>query len=884
VKEGVIRTFNRGEVDQRALARTEVKRVEESAALMQNFIPSRLGNMQYRPGFGYLFPLTGANAHYLVPFVSSVTDTALIDIYYAHIYLIVNDVLMSATSTVDTITNGTFAAGITGWTDASGGTATTSWHSKNHTLVLTGDGSSSAVSYQTVTITDTGQAHTLYFTVAKTPVTVKLGTTGASSYDLFKGVLKPGKHFLTITPSANLTITFENSKKYSAEIDDVSFKSGTIDLHATNLYPTSSIRYVQSIDVMFIADTDSKPYCIEHRGDKSWSLVDFRYEDGPFETVNNTTTSMTPSGLSGDISLTSSSDFFTTSHLGALFKLVSSGQKVTASVSVDTGAGTNSIEVTGVSSSRAFTIIANGFVSGTVTLQRSVDGTSWDDVQSYTMYQNRSYNDGFDNSIFYYRLYVKPGDNAATDTLILSLEIASGSITGICRVTKYATTKIVFAQVLQEFGATDATLDWYEGSWSAEQGYPNAVELAEGRLLFSRGDKTWASVSDAYYSFDSSIVGDSASFMRTAQTGPGNAVKWIKDGDEVIIGSIGSEIALRTTTSGGILTASTAKMKTGSTQGSADVDPVNVDGQIYFVQRSGIKLYSVKSNIIEGRLVALDNTILNQTICSAGIKRIAVSRQPETRIWVVLNDGTAAVYTVDDSEDVAGWARITTTNTIEDVVVLPGTDEDNVYFVIAKGTTRYLHKMAQFQNCVGGTTSETKDSYLSLTSPGTTFSVAAIVANGETVGVWADGQDRGTYTVASGQITVATAWTNVIVGQVYTADYTSSKLSGYDTKTVLSRLKRIFDVGLVLMNYWPGSLLVGPETSLLKPLPAIEGGTTVDTTATISDYSNYPFEFDGEDESDPRIYLRATGPVTVLAITFGVDDGKKDTPAVSAKS
>jgi hypothetical protein len=307
-----------------------------------------------------------------------------------------------------------------------------------------------------------------------------------------------------------------------------------------------------------------------------------------------------------------------------------------------------------------------------------VDGTSWDDVQSYTMYQNKSYNDGFDNSIFYYRLYVKPGDNAATDTLILSLEIASGSITGICRVTKYATTKIVFAQVLQEFGATDATLDWYEGSWSAEQGYPNAVELAEGRLLFSRGDKTWASVSDAYYSFDSSIVGDSASFMRTAQTGPGNAVKWIKDGDEVIIGSIGSEIALRTTTSGGILTASTAKMKTGSTQGSADVDPVNVDGQIYFVQRSGIKLYSVKSNIIEGRLVALDNTILNQTICSAGIKRIAVSRQPETRIWVVLNDGTAAVYTVDDSEDVAGWARITTTNTIEDVVVLPGTDEDNV--------------------------------------------------------------------------------------------------------------------------------------------------------------------------------------------------------------
>jgi hypothetical protein len=246
-------------------------------------------------------------------------------------------------------------------------------------------------------------------------------------------------------------------------------------------------------------------------------------------------------------------------------------------------------------------------------------------------------------------------------------------------------------------------------------------------------------------------------------------------------------------------------------------------------------------------------------------------------VFAVLNDGSVVVYTVDAAEEVAGFSRLTTNGNIKDIVILPETGEDRVYFGVERGSSYYLEKMAKFSDSEGGNVSETFDSFIRYTSPGLTITGLDIHI-GETVGVWADGQDRGTYTVTpGGTIFVSDSWTDVIVGLPYVADYVSNKLSGYEPTTVMTERKRIVDTGLILMNYFPGSLQVGPNESLLKPLPGIEDGKPVDTTATITDYSEVPFEFDGETESDPRIYLRATGPCTILALTYGIEE--PNTPA-----
>lgn len=872
---GVVNHFNRGEIDQRALAREDVKRINQSASSMVNFIPSRLGNMIYRPGDEYIADLNSSYDHRLIPFIAATDDVALLDFYNDKVEFIVNDTRIATTAVTSAIVNGEFTADISGWTDASTGVGEITPNTNfSGSLSFHSDGSATAIGYQTISPTEVEVEHFLRISIHWGPITVKIGTSGVSSFDIFNGELKPGEHVLTFTPSSNITITFESSKKYSCLVSSVAFDGASPSLSIDTPMSDStldSLRFSQSVDVIFCAFNGGRPFQIEHRGDKSWSVVDLRPDDGPFNVINTSNITLSATSITGNVVLTSSRDFFNSNHINQLFKMISSGQNVLSTVSVDTGAGTNSIRVTGVSSARVLAVVVTGIATtATVTLQRSADDATWDDVETYTVNTNKSFDDGFDNSIFYYRLYVKSGDNGTPDDIVLSLNYASGSITGIVRVHGSSSATSAFGVILTDLGSTDETLDWYEGSWSDNNVFPSSVEISEGRLWLGSNERIWGSVSDSYYSFDRGIEGNSASILRTIGFGPVDPIKWIKSAGQLILGTSGDELVLRSSSFGEILSQNNANVRSGSTQGSANVEPIKIDNTIYFVQRSGIKLYSIDNSTVRDAFTTIDANMVNQAVCAAGVHRMAVTRQPETRIYVALDDGNMAVYTVDMSEEVAGWSRLTMSGDIKDVVVLPGADEDRVYLVVKRGSNTYLEKMAKFKDAEGGNASETFDSFLRFTSPGTTITGLSHL-EGYTVGVWADGQDRGTYTVASGQITVASAWTNVIVGIPYVADYVSNKISGYEKRTVLTERKRIVDTGIVLINYWPGSLKVGPNLSLLKSLPGIEDGKVVDVTATITDYSELPFEFDGETEVDPRIYMRATGPVTVLALTYGID-------------
>ena len=163
---------------------------------------------------------------------------------------------------------------------------------------------------------------------------------------------------------------------------------------------------------------------------------------------------------------------------------------------------------------------------------------------------------------------------------------------------------------------------------------------------------------------------------------------------------------------------------------------------------------------------------------------------------------------------------------------------------------------------------------MSYTSPGTTLTGLSHL-NGETVYVWADGQERGNYTVASGQITVASSWTNVTVGLRHTATYQSNKLnesmpsSGY---VAADQNKRVVSLGMVARNLWVPTFMYGSDANNLYPLPEIEDGKPVDDSATVSEYNELSFDFDGTYNPDSRVYIQAQGPVKVLALVYEIDD------------
>jgi hypothetical protein len=871
-----VNKFNRGEVDPAIQARDDFTKFENSAALMTNWTPQRLGPMQYRAGSQYLGVTAGAT--YMVPFVRSIDSTALLEFSNNLLRLWVDDALLARTTVATTIANGTFDSDVASWVDGDTGSgAASTWFTGGY-MVLFGTGSGVARRSQALGSTATGEEHALRIVIREAAVVVKLGTSGANSEDLYVGELGPGTHSLVFTPGGSVTVTLENSKEVRAVVDSVALETtGTFSLPTTiATADLPNVRYAQSGDIIFIAVDGQPPIKIERRGVKSWSVTSFNLVDGPFGPLNTGPITLAAGALSGGyITLTASAAYFKATDVGALFKLVSAGQIVTDTTTTEND-GTGSVRVVGVGTSRNVQVSATGFGTATVTLQQSTDDATWVDVKTYTSTASETYNDTLDNSILYYRLFIKTGDYSS-GTYLLRLTYAGGAIEGVGRVAAYTSTTVVRVNALEAFGSTDATLNWYRDEWYKDAKYPSATAMAEGRLWFAGKGKFYGSVSDSFFSFDTELEGDSAAIAKTIAAGPTETIHWLMPLSRLIIGMVDDEMSIRSNSFGVVLTPLNTNVKGGSSQGAAPIEPVVARNRGYFVQRSGNRLYELEYSPGQDSHESIDMMTLNPTIGNPGIVRIAITMQPDARIHLVMTDGTMRSVLFNRIDDVLAWTRTETDGDIEDLVVLPEAGQDALYMVVSRTAGRFLEKFAPDDEAIGGTESRHTDAHVRYTSPGTSISGLAHL-EGKTVHVWADGQYRSSHTVSSGAITVASSWTKVVVGLRHIASYNSSKVAGYilsptgvKTPTALTRRKQILNVAFVLKDYWPGSLTVGRDASNLLSFPSLENGAAASTTTQL-EYDEEQFPFNGEMVSDPRIYLRADNPCTVMAMAYEVEE------------
>jgi len=881
--------FNRGLVSKLALARTDIERVALSAETMTNWIPRILGSMILRPGRKYLGTSLDDNAANYLPFIFRTSDKAAIEVTDLNVRVWVNDALVTRASVSTSVTNSGFDSDVTSWTDNDESGATSVWVTGGY-LGLTGNSTATnaAKREQQITVAgaDQGVEHALRIVIERGPVTLRVGSTSGDDDYIAETTLRTGEHSLALTPTGDFYIEFSSRLKRqvlvnSCTVESSGFMAITAPWAEADL---GKLRYDQSGDIVFIACDGYQQYQIERRSTTSWSVVKYEPEDGPFRNINVSTVTITPGALSGNTTLTASKPIFKSDHVGALFRLASSGQKVEADVTAE-NQFTSAIKVTGVDSQRVFTIIRAGTWSATVTLQRSLtsDSGPWEDVTTYTTNATITYDDGLDNQIAWYRIGVKTG-NFTSGTVELTLDYAIGSVLGISRITGYTSSTVVDVEVIVDFGKTDATEDWYEGIWSTLRGYPTAVRLAEGRLWWFGRDKVNGSVSDSFDSFDDNVEGDSGPINRTVGGGAVDTINWAMSLQRLIIGAEGAEFQCKSSSFDEILTPTNFNPKLASTQGSAAVGSEQIDKIGVYAQRGGTRLMEISlgDDLEYG---SNDLSLLNPEVCKPRIVRIAVQRQPDTRIHCVLSDGTVAMMVFDRAEKVQCWLKITTNGLIEDVLVLPGDegdDEDQVYYHVNRtingATARYLEKWALESECEGSTLSRNLDSYVEYSGVSTT-TIGVPHLEGETVAVWANGKDLGTYTVSSGQITgLSEAVTGAIVGQTYTAQWKSTKLAyAIPSGTTLLRKKRITHLGVILLNTHYQGLKYGPDFDTLDNMPLVKDGANQADDTVHSTYDEEPFEFQGTWDSDARLCLQATAPrpVNILAAVLEVESHGK---------
>ena len=859
-----ILAFNRGIISPKGLARVDLDRIRLSAEEQTNWMPRTLGSMTLRPGFGFIGTTRDNQPVYNVPFIFSSTDTAILEFSPNKLRIWDGDSLVSRNAVSATITNGSFDADLSSWIDADDSGAASEWLTGGY-MSLVGTGSASAIRRQEITVSEPGTLHPININVNRGPVEVRVGSSAGAS-DLMAFTAQAGSHSIAFTPTGNFWIEFRSSLQRRVLVDSVEVSpAGVVEIDTP--YSESDlplIRPSQSADVVFIAADGIRQQRVERRNNNSWSIVDYDALDGPFDVVNTSSTTLTPSALSGNITVTASAAVFSADNVGGLFRLDSFGQTVESIVSAE-NVFSDDIRVTGVGASRLISIEITGTFVGTVSLQRSIgEPGDWNDVQSYTTATTTSFNDGLDNQIIHYRIGVKPGDYTS-GTVTVRLIYSGGTATGIVRVTDFVSETEVGAEVLNPLGNTSATDIWYEGLWSPRRGYPTACTLFEGRLWWAGRNYMFGSVSDAYNSFDLDVEGDSGPIIRVIGFGPVDNINWLLSLQRILAGTAGSEIAARSSSFDEPLTPTQFNLRDSSTQGSAPIDAVQIDNRGLFVQRSGNRIIEM---VYDGSIYEYqpaDQMLLVPDLADSGIKRLAVQRQPDTRMHAVLNDGSSLVYITDPAENVRAWIKIETDGLIEDVIVLPGVLEDAVYYVVNRDGTRSLERWALESESIGENINKQADSFIQ--STGRIIDVSHI-GDGKEVVVWADGIDLGVFTVSGGQVNLGQEYTDVIVGLGYQATYKSSKLNyASGVGIALTQRKRVTELALILYQTHAQGIRYGTELDRLDNLPREEGGKIIPENFIHEMFDAPSFGIDGTFESDQRLYLVANAPrpCTVLA-------------------
>lgn len=893
----LVYALNAGGVDKAAVARIDLEKMRLAGEHpVKNWLPRVLGPMGLRPGLEYLSTVSAQTR--LVEFIRDSSTTALLAFQDLSVAVYDADgAPIAVANPASTITNPTLTAAGGGWSDVSD-----SGDGDDGAVTLAAGGSASflatrwraAALEQSVSVAggDQSTAHTLRVEVARGPIFFRVGSSSGAEDIFGETELLTGTHLLTFTPgTGTIYIRFRSEDTVVRVLTRCQFQNtytgGAGYVTLPTPWTTAALEFLswdQSQDVMFIGDGTYQQRRIERRGEASWSIVLYQSRNGPLELPKTDKISLTPSAFDGNGTLTSNVPYFKSSHVGCLFELTQGEQHIVDQLH-EADQTTDFITVTGLFSSTktyddrnfGYTIdVTTGSFVGTIALESSTDGEIWVTTETHAHGAgdvSTTYNDEQSNLLIEYRLRVIAYTSGYADVTITQL---AGSTTGLVRVTEYTNSTTVNTEVVTHIGSTNPTRIWRGPVWSDDLGWPRVPRLFDGRLWWFRGDRAFGSIVDDYDNYDDTVEGDAGPVIRSIGSGPAEGARWALDMQRLIAGTSGFEASIRSSSFDEPITPTAFTVRNASTLGVSYVPPVKVDRGAIFAQKSNRRLYELMYSVETNDYTSKDVSRLIPSAFTAGIVDMAVQRQPDTRVYMVLNDGSCVVLTYERDDEVVAFTTLTTVGgSIQDVAVLPDDDQDDVYFIVSRGGQRYLERLSPEYEQRSVSTCTLLDSYTVLTGTISSISGATRFAS-ETVQIWADGQRRTDVTLdGSGNGTLDGTYSRVVYGKTYDAEFQSVKLAyAAQLGTAVGQTKIVRGAGLVLADSCLDGISIGKDSTDVGPLPDYVNGALRTDSQFFAHYDEDIFPIYSDWDADARVFLRvnsAEGPCTVQAIVLDVE-------------
>lgn len=527
---------------------------------------------------------------------------------------------------------------------------------------------------------------------------------------------------------------------------------------------------------------------------------------------------LTPSGTTGDITLTSNKNIFTSSKPGAYIKL----KQEIASKTVSTSNGTTERVRVGEN----WKVISHGTWSGSFAIEKSDDGESWKEYRKYT--SKDDYNPSESGSVTE-PVFLRAVCTISSGTCTVDLTAMAYNAEGVVKLTEIASDSTAKAHVEKELGSTDMTTNFLWGAWSEEFGYPQTLCFFQDRLCFGGTKKqpymVWMSRTGDYGNFSvekasGTVTDDSAVALAFVSRKQFKILHLIASTDLIVL-TAGNEW---TVSGSDTVTPSKAVPKMQTTRGCSTVEPLMIGGRIVFVQGRGSTVrdmaYSYETDSYGGN----DLTLLAKHIIeNVQIVDSAYKQEPDSTIYFVRSDGSMACLSYIMEQKVYAWSTIETQGKIEAVAAVQEGDEDIIYLVVQREingvTVRNIEYLAK-----NPAKSNNPDDYIMLDnaieystaekSSGETEIDAAELA-GEKVTVIGDGRMYSGLTVSQdGTVTLPAAVQHAFIGLPYRSivELPNVEIRTGDG-TMQGRKKQISNCILRLSNSLGG--MVGPDINTM---------------------------------------------------------------------
>ena len=875
--------LNAGGVDPKALTRVDLEKSRLAGEHpVENLVPEVLGPLGLRPGVEVLARIPGDAQTRQLRFLRTTGSSYILLLSPGEMRVSIDGVIQQVPAVSTAIATGSWSNVSDGFATATGGA----------TLTLNATATSSARLRQSVTVAsgDQNKPNVLRIVVSAGPVYLRIGST-AGSANLMPGnvdaELDTGTHKIAVTPTTGtIYIDVRSNDPVTRSVSSIQFESTLIGGAGDLVIPTpwstwaqvEALRTWQSIDVVFAGDGSVQQRRIEHRGPLSWGMALFRSNNGPFASGNPKIT-MTPGAATGNTTLTASESYFQAGHVGALVELTQTGKTVSATLdAVDLA--TDYITVVGVGNGRRFGVVCvNSSFDGTLVLERSFEPSSpstWSIVNTYVdgaASFNTTVADDQDNLTAHYRFRIS---DYTSGSVTVTLSYDAGVKVGLSRITGFSSGTSVSIEVLDNFGNTTSTRQWRIADWSNVRGWPRTPIIHDSRLHWYRRDTNYGSVPDNYTSMNDRLIGDSAPFTRSVGAGNEEGVVWAVSEARLLVGTSGFEAVIAASEFDGPLTPTDYTVRKPSRRGCADIPAAEHDDGIFFVQRSRKKLYEMSMVSSGSRFTSQNISRLNPAAYHPGIRWIAVQQQPDTRCYAVLDDGALAVMTWEREDKVAAITTMAIPGgLVEDIEILPETDQDDIYLIVNKDGARYHARFAKESAQWHPDTCSLLDWHKVLTGSVSQITGATHLAN-ETVQMWADGARRGDVTLdANGDADLDGTYSRVVYGKRYFGIYKSVKLA-YAAKlgTAVGQTKIVHGAGLLLANSCLDGVRLGPDAEHLDPMPDIIDGAERTPSQFFEHYDQDIMPINSDWNPDSRIYVQvdsAEGPCTLQGIVIDIE-------------